>query len=403
MLRIKFDFSLCVVIELLLVFGIVIGTIMQVSSLISLCFYLSFLVLLAYAFKRALSVKFGFLPLLLVFLTVISVLINGWLSPEASWGFSYFKKMFMFIAFCLFFYFVTEDDIDVKCGKSIRRMPILMAVLLVVSYYSGFNERMLGRYLTLGFTNPNFTGMWLLHFFIFAFLGMIDKCETKTVRIISALLLLPIVHLITMTKSRSCLLALVAYGGFCLAAYVVKNRRRMRWISVIALFFPLLFALAYQYLLTSVWFVDIFEVFSAEGKGLDSRSGVWISAIEAIQGSPLWGDYSGISDGTGMSQMHNIYLDVFASYGLGVGVLFFVLLLGRCNQIIDHADNFYQYCAMSGFLAVIIMGTFEAAMVSGAMGMNILTALLVALVRQKQNGDLDNWNLLTKQRVVLRG
>ena len=43
-----------------------------------------------------------------------------------------------------------------------------------------------------------------------------------------------------------------------------------------------------------------------------------------------------------------------------------------------------NYCALCGFISVIVMGSFEAAVVAGAMGMNILTARLIILANAKE-------------------
>lgn len=390
MLKIKFDFSVCVVIEILLVFCIVVGTIIQSSSLITMCFYLSFIGLLVYLFMRTLSEKFDFLTLMLIILTVACVMINGFFSSAARIGFNYFKKMFMFIAFCLTLCFTSEDRVSSKCILFISRVPVFAALILVASYYSGMNRVMLGNALTLGFSNPNFTGMWLLHFFVYSFLKMIDKREGKFLRLISIALLPILVHLITLTNARSCLIGVVFLCVFSPFFCMGKSEKFRRFITGAALLFPLVFALIYQYLLSSNWFLELFDFMVSAGKGLDSRLVVWVPALEAIQRSPLTGDYSGISHGTGMSQMHNTHLDVIASYGIIVGVLFLALLMSKVFRLISGPKNNYQYCAVCGFLAITITGTFEAAVVSGAMGMNILTALLLALANHVPESNL-NW------------
>lgn len=55
--RIKFDFSECAKIEIVLVALIVLFTILRQSAAISICFELSFIALLVYAIKRAAAKK----------------------------------------------------------------------------------------------------------------------------------------------------------------------------------------------------------------------------------------------------------------------------------------------------------------------------------------------------------
>lgn len=379
MLKLKFDFSKCVCVEIFLVFCIVLGTILQNNSLISRCFTISFLILLAYIFLRSLTIKFDLNTLILSGIAVVCVLINSIFSSEANLGFNYFKKMFMFIDFCLMFSLASLDDISHTAKNIVSRLPVFSAILLAVSYFTGINKVMLGEMLTLGFSNPNFTGMWLMHFFIFSFLCMIDKTENKVLRLISAIMLPVIIYLITLTQARSCLLGVAAFIMFSILLGLNISSTLKKVAIVFALIFPLVFAYAYQFLLSSDWFVSSFDFIVSEGKGLDSRLEVWLPAIEAIKESPIWGDYSGISDGRGMSQLHNIHLDVFASYGVIVGVCFLLLLNSKTFYTFHKAQSIYQRCALSGWIAVFVAGTFEAAVVSGAMGMNILTAFLLAL------------------------
>lgn len=181
---------------------------------------------------------------------------------------------------------------------------------------------MLGKHLTLGFSNPNFAGMWLMHFFIYSFLCVADKSANKLLRAICVIMIPAIVYLIVLTKARSALLGIVVMGVYYILLKIIKNNALKRFVVFFALIFPLIFAYAYQLLLDSDWFIQAFEFMASEGKELDSRLGVWLPAMDAIRSSPIWGDYSGISHGTGMSQMHNIHLDVFASYGVITGVCF---------------------------------------------------------------------------------
>ena len=382
MLKIKSDFSWCTVIEVLLVLCIIIGTIIQDNILISTCFALSFVVLLAYFFIRIPFTKFNLNTLLIVFSSVICVLLNLFLSEEALLGFDYFKKMFMFFAFCLMFLFASEDSVSNKCRLFISRVTIFSAVILVISYYLDINPVKPGKSITLGFTNPNFTGQWLLHFCIYAFLMFIDKKEKIILRLLGAILLPVLVYLITLTKARSCLVGIVSFGVFCLLFCLFRSKRIRNAIAICGLSFPLLFSMSYQYLLKQDWFHELFAFFTFKGKELESRLEVWLPAINSIKDSFLIGDYSGISEGTGASQMHNIHLDVISSYGIIVGALFMLLLISKAFQIIKETDSAYQCCAFCGFLAIIISCTFEAAVVAGSMGMNILTALMIVMAKR---------------------
>lgn len=80
-----------------------------------------------------------------------------------------------------------------------------------------------------------------------------------------------------------------------------------------------------------------------------------------------------------MSQLHNTHLDVLCSYGIVPFLLFIKLLYKNIIQILRKANTFYKYAAFTSFCAVLIMGTFEAAVVSGSMGLNLLTVGFIVL------------------------
>ena len=189
-LRIKFDFSECAKIEIVLVALIVLFTILRQSTAISICFELSFIALLVYAIKRATIKKFEVQPLLLIAVAVINVLVNGLISSDANLGFDYFKKVIMFSAFVLMLYFSEEDLVSGKAITIVKSIPVACALLLVVSYFFLGNTTRYAGGATLGFSNPNFTGMWLLHLAIYTFLFVIDEEKYFLISFLSSLSLL---------------------------------------------------------------------------------------------------------------------------------------------------------------------------------------------------------------------
>lgn len=384
-LRIKFDFSECAKIEIVLVALIVLFTILRQSTAISICFELSFIALLVYAIKRATIKKFEVQPLLLIAVAVINVLVNGLISSDANLGFDYFKKVIMFSAFVLMLYFSEEDLVSGKAITIVKSIPVACALLLVVSYFFLGNTTRYAGGVTLGFSNPNFTGMWLLHLAIYTFLFVIDEEKYFLIRIFSGILFASVVWLIFQTEARSCLIGSVFFCALCLIGKVFGKYIARNAIVIIAVIIaPILLVVLYHYLLNASWFLELFSAFVSAGKGLDSRLVVWDPAIKLLKSNFILGDYSGISNGTGMSQLHNTHLDVICSYGIVPFMLFLSLLNSVCKRVSNQSMEYSNYCALCGFISVIIMGSFEAAVVAGAMGMNILTAGLIILANAKE-------------------
>lgn len=384
-LRFKFDFSECAKIEIGLVALIVLFTILRKSTAISICFELSFIALLVYALRRTTSKSFEILPLLLIVTAVLNVLVNGLLSNNANLGFDYFKKVIMFSAFILMLYFSGEDSISSKAIAIVEGIPVACALLLVISFFFLGNTARYAGGVTLGFSNPNFTGMWLLHLSIYTLLLVIDERKHCVVRIFSGVMFVSLLWLIYLTKARSCLIGVSFFCCLCLLGGVFKNYIAKNSVfTAIVVLIPILLVIFYQHLLNAVWFQRTFSSFVSAGKELDSRLAVWNPAINLLKANLFLGDYSGISNGTGASQLHNTHLDVICSYGIIPFALFLLLLNSVCRKVSKQAMKYSNYCALCGFISVIVIGSFEAAVVAGAMGMNILTAGLIILANAKE-------------------
>lgn len=376
--RINLNFSKCMKWEMFLAASIILFTIAKQGTLVSLCFSMSFIVLLGYSLHRATTTGYSLNLVLLIIVSFVNVTVNALTSSEAILCFGYFKKLLMFVSFMLMLNFAQNDDITRKAYNIIFKLPCVMAIILVCSFFAGNTTRYAGG-ITLGFSNPNFTGMWLMHLFVYVFL-LAYSTRNRTKRLALGIALVIMLWLIYETKARSCLIGLFVFFLLYIMGRLTNDnfaKRPVVWGTVNL--FPIAFALLYQSLLNAKWFIDTFSFLVSEGKGLNSRASVWTPAMRAFSGSPISGDYCGISQGTGLSQLHNMHLDVLVSYGIVPFILFLVALFELSRRITDHKMSGFNYIAFCGFLAVIIEGTFEAGVVSGAMGLNILTAGLIML------------------------
>lgn len=378
--KIKVDFSNCMKLEIILVALIVLFTITKQSSLVSLCFSMSFIVLLCYTVYRATTTKFNLNLFLLIILSVVNVVVNALVSSEAILGFDYFKKLLMFSAFMLMLNFAQYDSISPNTHNIVLKLPSAVAAILVCSYFFLGNTDRLAGGITLGFSNPNFTGMWLMHLFIYVFLLTISIKQNRLKKLALGLALVIMAWLIYETKARSCMIGLSIFLLLCIMEKLTDTnfaKKPIVWGTIVLI--PIVIVLLYKSLLNANWFISIFAAFVSEGKGLSSRLAVWQPALKAFMDSPILGNYCGISQGTGTSQLHNTHLDVLVSYGIIPFIMFLVALLDVAKKVTMREMTFFNYTAFSGFLSIIVIGTFEAAVVSGAMGLNILTVGLIVL------------------------
>lgn len=257
--------------------------------------------------------------------------------------------------------------------------------MLVCSFFLFGNTTTYGGGITLGFSNPNFTGMWLLHLAIYTLLFIIDQKKRPIIRLFSVALFAALNWLIFQTKARSCLIGLFFFVCICLIGKIFKKYIAQKPVFILLVVtVPILLVAVYRYLLNAWWFQRIFSFLVSDGKGLDSRLAVWNPALESLKTHLILGNYSGISHGTGASQLHNTHLDVICSYGVIPFILFLYMIYSVCRKAAAQPMNGFNYYALCGFMSVIVMGSFEAAVVAGAMGMNILTAGLMILANARK-------------------
>ncbi len=379
----KFEYSTCIGIEVLLASAIAVANAVGQHSLVSLLFALSFLVAFLYVVmdilkKRALNVS-----CLVCFLCSFSVACN-WLLHNGGLSFDYLKKLIMFCAFILLLYYATRpvSVISSAAARILEYAPLAASVFLVVSYYFlGNNERQ-GEAITLGFSNPNFTGMWLLHCFLFLALFVIKAFDGASKwRLLAAPLLPMLFSLISLTEARGSLVGAIFFILFFLLGGLLK--RIPRTFSFFVAVFPIVYAIVYLNVVDIPWFRETFAFLESEGKTLDSRVGIWQRSFESFRASPLFGDYFGISGGTGQSQLHNTHIDVLCSYGVFSFVLFVKFLYDRLAAAFGKAKGLYGRAAVFAFAAVIVAGSFEAAIVAGAMGLNLLTVSLLTMNKEE--------------------
>lgn len=311
--------------------------------------------------------KIDIVMMVLMVMTYVNVTISG------SGGFEYYKKMIMFFASMIWMLICSRTSITKNTIKIVFIISIIIASLYVIYFRSGWSEFEGQTLLSLHFSNPNLAGMFLLvsalYLSLILFSGELFNLRL-IIHVMVGLLLVSNLYLILLTGCRSSFLAYFFFIMLVILDYISKGNFRLKhWMIFLLAILPLVFAIVYVLQASSISDVSISLVGDQEGaKENSSRLPVWLPAFETIVEHPITGDYYGISEGTGMSQMHNTHVDVLASYGLLPFVLF-VYLLYRCTiNVTIGAHNRFQRVSVYAFLSCFISGTFEAALVSGSTG-----------------------------------
>lgn len=378
----KLDFSSCMLIETILVFCIGIFTLLKMSSVVSILFAISFIVLFFYCIKSFVierrDLKQFALVICLVLICVFNVVFNCIFSGGIL-SFGYLKKLIMFCSFVLLIQFVVvnKNTRTKKITSIIKIFPAILAVFTLFSFFFLGNRRTMAGGITLGFSNPNVAALWVLHLLLFTILFSIDGIKKAKWKLICLPIVLALLYLLLLTRSRSCILATLCF--ICLALGGFLRRYFGRVFSFTIAVLPLAVTLIYLVFVDTEWFQNFFSFMIDDGKTLYSRVNIWQDNLKEFWESPILGSYYGISDGDGESQLHNTHIDVLCSYGIIPAIMFIKLIYNAVRSMNFKEQSYYGYLAMCAFCSVIVAGTFEAAIVSGSMGLNILTAAFVWL------------------------
>lgn len=292
-------------------------------------------------------------------------------------SFDYGKKAIMFAMTLLFFGAMSRLWADAGTVQFVLRVADLLTAVFAVMFLLQREQMYLldgvkSEYLSFGFTNPNLATLFLTMLYMLHLCRMFS--DGKWRRGIWAAVLL---YFVIETGSRN---ALLTAAVFTVWALCVRKKQAVRIGSVAAgiiAWAPLVFGVVYMAGVSSEWVQTVLSFLSGEGKGLDSRVEVWQRAWNAIAASPLLGAYHAISNGTGLSQMHNSHLDMGASYGLIVLVLVCVLL----QRWLRGGRNAY----ILGFAGALLLGLGEAAVFSGGLGIYIFAGIFLLLAKGEKD------------------
>lgn len=387
---VRIDYTTGLITEYVLVLLIAFFTVLHIPRAVSFCFTATFLVFVILMIQYLTSCKISMTMLLLLLISFLNVAINAVISRQAQIGFSYFRKLIMFFCTVVFFNTAVNMKVDERGKKAIVYLPVIMGLMLVGSYYLGNRGKIAGS-VTLGFVNPNFTGIWLTHILFYCVYILTDS-KRAWLKILSALLGVMCIVFIYLTYARSCFVGILVFFVLLLVGLVFKTHKVGKPIVLAVSIFPIAFAIVYLLLVNVDWLTNLFSFLVRAGKKLNARNKLWILALQSARANPLFGNYSGISGGVGISQLHNTHIDVLASYGVLPLVLYIISLYEVMKKGNERSVSFPQYVALCAFIGIIVIGAFEAALVAGSTGLYILSAgfLILACVRPERESISDS-------------
>lgn len=384
-----------IILEFVLCAVVIIMGVFQRNDIVSLAFYLMFIIQLVIIFQMSLhrmlyNDHLFRLLMSIVVLTLFNVVINAITDSNSKFGFNYLKKCIMFISLLIFLYTSIYIPITQKIVNAIFVVWLVSTAWLIVVYYF-WTEKCyyfrgnLSEYLTFGMQNPNKTGLFLLALFVYG-LVFFFILEKKFLKILCLISLPVLVFFINETQARNDLITVVLMGVLFFYFIIKKKLFISGVLRIFMVLFPLLFSILYLLFIHSNWIMSTFSFLISKGKYIDSRYSSWIDDLTYFSEHIICGAYSQISEGTGMSQCLNTHIDVLCSYGIFVFMLFVQFLNTVCKKINYFAENFKQLIALLGFMAIIFAGMGEAALVAGGTGLSVLAWGFLLLAKWKPDG-----------------
>ncbi len=299
-----------------------------------------------------------FLPVPAILL--ICILLLSLFSMIATFEFSYqsLVALFCFWEIPIFLQFSTQNITNAF------REKIYYVFLALAGYYtflslSSVSHKFVGSYrtvvldeLTLGYQNPNQTGMYLLtcFFILLSATAYFKKRSKKRLFMIAAAI---VASLIIGTRSRACIIFVIIYVIYYLFFSRRLSRSTRLFITKCAFMAPIImfiFILFFQEAADSLLILG--EEFDTGRVSIYQRVFRNYNIVDFILG-----DFSRYLFGN----LHNAYLSVFATAGFFTMVFYIVYLRNKFLEIQKSAKHRHQSLAFFGLTLLVVHMSVEAA------------------------------------------
>ena len=266
-----------------------------------------------------------------------------------------FLALIMMLMYSAFF--------EIKDIKAVVLFANIAASLIFISlYYSNLRYVYTGDYgiaqidaLTLGYSNPNLTAIYL---FVCAINLVIAIFYFKQ-KLLRFLLLLDVAHILMMlykTESRTAILLIAAFLILSICSFFYKLPK---WCLGVAIIMPLAYAVIAQ------WFLPYFEGVTFKGESIfNGREDIfsrYFNNLDAL--SFILGDFNEFK----FDNLHNGYVSIAATLGVP-GLICFILFLKESIYMNYRPKEFerYESVAFWGFICIVMYACTEASLFVGS-------------------------------------
>lgn len=309
----------------------------------------------------------------IITVSAMSVIINTF-SPTAVLNFENLKNYIMFCSTVIFMFIMLNATAYKKTAEIILILNIFIAILYPIGY-KFFPQEVQHLNLTLNFSNPNLTGMWILQSLLYLSITFLIF-KNRYIKIFSFVAFLMNFYLLDLTGARNCMISFFIFGVICLIVFVKGTIRFPNWFMGIINAVPICFVFLYLGYIEKIVESGILDFLISKGKTLTSRVEMWEKYLAKIADKWFIGSYY-----TAGGNAHNAHLVILCSFGLIALLLTIYFNYKLCCILNENCKSKASLYCLGALFAVIFMGIGEGALYSGAMGIYIMASGFIYISR----------------------
>ena len=360
-----------------LIAGYIICDMIGLDDISSICFSGIYVLVILYVLLELERNVFQKKELILFLMILFIAIVNVFLGVDII-SFDYFKKLILFLITLIMMILSLKYIPDRRTEKYYGAIFQILFVVIVYKSFIDIEYYGSTKLLSLGLNNSNIAGMWI--FLVFGgILWRYQLVEKRFEKFIFALELMILAYSCILTGCRSAFISL--FGVVVLFLCFNKTKKFDKVCILCSTFFPILFPFVYLGLYNIGFDIKLFGTKSL----YSGRQDLWLNALKLLQEHPFRGVYYEISEGTGQSQMHNIFIDVISSYGIIVVILTWCLLMIILFRLKNSVETRAQHIVFYVFSLIVVGGTFEAALFSGGSGIGIWSCIFLVMIKYRNN------------------
>lgn len=329
----------------------------------------------SYVLKKTLLIS-DCLAILMFAICIFTSLIQGW-------RFNDYVSFFVFFSMVTVWRVSNIISFNNSNYKFFFRVYFVQGLLLIILSFTSLAYKSYQEYvaisnqLTLGFSNPNQTGIIIFQTLVILWILGVDKNIRKVWRVIVTLEIIMLSFLLFFTVARTSIFAYLLFVFFCF--FGRKKAFKNKLIANAIILFSVVFS--YVYIALSKIFINNVIVF---GKKLFSgRERVYQDVLSNFTNKWL-GNLSYFN----FQNSHNAMLTVLVNVGILAFLVYLFFIFISFNKFYENCKTRQQGLCSNAILSIFVIGFAESAVLTGGT-MYYIHLLSIMIIANKKLGKKD--------------